>query len=132
MKIAVVYSDYYPDVTDGLRNGVKRGAEGKSIELEEFAVKGAFEIPLKIKQLSSGGYDGFIALGCVVQGETYHHESINVPVSQALMTLSLDLGLPVAHGVLMTKDKDQAIARSSESRNKGMECLEAVLDFLSN
>jgi 6,7-dimethyl-8-ribityllumazine synthase len=132
MKIGIVYSDYYKEVCDGLMQGVKDAAKGKDVDFIEFRAPGAFEIPLKIKQVSSdGSIDGFIALGCVVQGETHHHDLINFSVSKALMDLSLDLMKPVGFGILTTKNYEQALERSVGSKSKGSEVFCAVHEMLS-
>ena len=131
MKIAIVYTDYYKEVSDALLKGVHEAAKDKDVEFEEFRVPGTFEIPLKVKQVSkSGNFDGFIALGCVVQGETHHHDMINFSVAQALMDLSLELEKPVGLGVLGTKNYEQALERSVGSKNKGKEVFKAVYEML--
>lgn len=132
MKIAIIYSDYYKEVCDGLMKGVKGAAEDKGVEFVEFKAPGSFEIPLKIKQVAvDNSFDGFIALGCVVQGETHHHDLINFSVAQALMDLSLELMKPVGFGILTTKNYEQALERSVGSKNKGKEVFEAVFEMLS-
>jgi len=132
MRIGVVYSDYYKEIAEGLIDGVKSAADDRDCALEFFAVPGTFEIPLKIKLVSKEDFDGFIALGCVVQGETYHHEMINNSVANALMQLSLELEKPVGLGVLGVKNYEQAVARSTHDNNKGVEVFEAVWGLISN
>lgn len=139
MKIAVVRSDYYKEITDGMMEGVmteiqnKIKSESKSkVEVEEFQVFGGFEIPLIVKMLAEkGGYDGFVVLGCVIKGETDQSRLIVEAVTNALMDLSLQYMVPVGFGLLSTDNYDQALARSRGDINRGCEAMKAVFSFLS-
>lgn len=126
MKIAVVYSDYYKEICDGLLKSCHEAAKDVDVVLEEFRASGAFEIPLGVKRVIND-FDGVVTLGCVVQGETHHHDMINYSVAQALMDLSLEYMKPVGFGILTTKNYDQAKARL----DKGKETFNAVHEMLS-
>jgi len=130
MKIAIVYSNYYEEISDGLLKGVYKAAKiDKEIEFTEFVVPGTFEIPLQVKRVIKD-FDAVITLGCVVQGETYHHDLINNSVSSALMNISLESLKPVGFGILTTKNYKQAQERVGEFKNKGKETFLAVYNMI--
>ena len=133
MKIAIVYSDYYKEVADGMLKGVYDAAQRDDVEFDEYSVLGSFEIPVKVKQVSKlKDYDGFIALGCIVEGETYHNHMIADSVAKGLMDLSLELERPVGLGVLSVKSYDQALQRSSSENNKGAEVFNAIKSYMAS
>lgn len=133
MKVAIVYSDYYKEVTDGMLSGVYDAAKDDSVEFDEYKVLGSFELPLKVKQVSKlKDYDGFIAIGCIVEGETYHNHMIADSVAMGLMNLSLELEKPVGLGVLSVKNYEQALARAKGDNNKGVEIYNAIKSCMTN
>jgi 6,7-dimethyl-8-ribityllumazine synthase len=91
-------------------------------------VPGAFELPGAIGMAAiAGEYDGYVALGCVIRGETSHYDHICDQVARALMDLSLS-GVPVAFGLLTVESEQQALVRASRTgKNKGREAAAAVL-----
>ena len=127
MKIAAVYSDFYPEISNGLLDGCRDVARNAKIKLKEFRVFGSLEIPLKIKQLLNKDFDGFVALGCIVKGQTLSNEIISYTIFDALMRLSLDFEVPIGVGVLSVKNLKQAKKRSSGRLNRGSEAMDAVL-----
>ena len=139
-KILIVVSDYYEKVSSGL----VKGATDYFDEKDEFLVRdilikyeikkapGAFEIPFLINKFKDS-YDGFLALGCVIRGETYHFEIISNEVTRKIMDLSIAINKPIGFGILTCEDIEQARARSSiDKRNKGAEAAKACLDILLN
>ena len=131
MKIAIVHSDYYPEITKGLVSGVYNEAKSCDVSFEEFVVFGVMEIPLKVMRLmKSQRFDAVIALGCVIKGETGHYDVIQNTVPSCLMSLSLEFDVPIAHGILFVNNIDQAFARCSDDRNKGGEAFRAIESLL--
>jgi len=98
----------------------------KNFKYEIINVPGVFEIPVIISK-NIKKYDGFIALGCVIKGETPHFDFISQATTNAIMTLSIDYKKPVGNGIITCLNQDQAEARSK----KGREAAEAVISVLS-
>ena len=124
-KILIVRATYYQDISDELNI--------KALEtIEPFAdsiglvVPGVFEIPVIISKYIKE-YDGFIALGCVIKGETPHFEFISQSSIDAIMKLSIEHKKPIGNGIITCLNKKQAIVRS---KTKGQEAAKAVLQVL--
>src|SRR5438876_11894221 len=95
-------------------------------------VPGSFEIPLAVKHAAlSKKYDGIVALGCVMRGETPHFEYISRAVSDGLQRVALETGIPVGFGLLTVDTVEQAMERSGESGNKGSEAALAALEMIN-
>ena len=125
-RILIVESRYYADIADALIEGAEREIGKSGAVSERIVVPGAFEIPGAIA-LAADHYDGFVALGCVIRGETSHYELITQEVARGLMDLSL-AGVPVAFGVLTVENEKQAKVRADrKGKNKGAEAVAAVL-----
>ena len=128
VSILAVTSRYYRHVAAELEAGLEAAlvAEGASVDFLE--VPGAFELPGAIGlAAAAAGYDGFVALGCVLRGETSHYDLICNEVARGLMDLSL-AGVPVGFGVLTCETEEQALERADRARkNKGAEAAAAVL-----
>ncbi|WP_144184953.1 6,7-dimethyl-8-ribityllumazine synthase [Elioraea rosea] len=133
--ILVVEAPYYREIAAGQLAGVKRTLEAAGASFEVVQVAGAFELPgavrLAIGAMARAGgprWDGFIALGCVVRGETDHYDHICRETARGLMDLTVQFGVPVAFGVLTVHDEEQALARARDDEmNKGVEAANAVL-----
>ena len=124
-KILIVVADYYETIARSLLNSAKNKIKNKCT-VKVINVTGAFEIPVTIaKNLNK--FNGFIALGCVIKGETPHFDFISKATTDALMTLSITSMKPVGNGVITCLNKKQAIERGK----KGSEAAEAVLSVLS-
>ena len=124
-KILIVVADYYETIARSLLNSAKNKIKNKC-SIKVINVPGAFEIPVTIsKNLTK--FNGFIALGCVIKGQTPHFDFISKATTDALMTLSITSKKPVGNGVITCLNKKQAIARG----RKGSEAAEAVLTVLS-
>lgn len=133
MKFAIVYSDYYGDVGAGLLAGACGflASMGCPVAQEAiFKAPGAFEIPLIAKRVGHDfDYNGVITLGCVIQGETPHFDYICEAVASGLMAVTLEIGKPIAFGVLTVMDEAQAHARSLPGvNNKGFEAAKACYE----
>ena len=140
-KVLIVVSNYYRDIADGLVKGATEYldskkdkevfvSEGIDVEYSIHKVPGAFEIPFLI-DLNKDLYDGFIALGCIIRGETYHFEVISNEVTRKIMDLSIEIAKPIGFGVLTCENMNQAEDRSSNNKNnKGSEAAKACLKLL--
>ncbi|HVZ81295.1 MAG TPA: 6,7-dimethyl-8-ribityllumazine synthase [bacterium] len=135
-RIAVVVSRFNDLIGQRLLKGALETLKARGVaegDIEVAWVPGAWEIPVVAARMAAQGkFNGVIALGAIVRGETTHHEHIGSEVSAALRGLTERYGLPVAFGVLTTEDLDQALARAGEhSDNKGAEAALHLLETLS-
>lgn len=130
-RFAIVASEYNSVVMDRLIEGAKRAL--KDYEKPAIIrVPGSFEIPLAVKRAAlSKKYDGIVALGCVLRGETPHFEYISGAVSNGLGQVALETGIPIGFGVLTVDTVKQAMDRSGESGNKGFEAAVAALEMIN-
>ena len=130
-KICVVVSEFNKDVTAEIQNSAVHKLNDKGITGKEYLkviyVKGAFEIPCAISKLIDK-YDGFIALGCVIKGETPHFDFISQTATDAIMQLSIDYKKPIGYGIITCLNKDQADVRATK---KGQEATNAVISLLN-
>ena len=129
-RFAIVASEYNSVVMDRLIEGAKRALQDHSQKV--IRVPGSFEIPLAARRAAeSKKYDGIVALGCVMRGETPHFEYISAAVSNGLQQVALETGIPVGFGVLTVDTVQQAMDRSGESGNKGSEAALAALEMVN-
>ena len=124
-KILIVVADYYENIARSLLNSAKNKIKNKC-SIKVINVPGAFEIPVTISK-NLNKFNGFIALGCVIKGQTPHFDFISKATTDALMTLSITSKKPVGNGVITCLNKKQAVERGK----KGSEAAEAVLSVLS-
>ena len=128
--LLIVRAPYYRTVVDGLTDGAQRLLREAGATFETLDVAGAFELPQAIRIAVRGAtrFDGFIALGCVVRGETDHYEFICRETMAGLMTVSLQFGLCLGTGLLTVDSIAQAEARAAaDGYNKGAEAAAAAL-----
>ncbi len=127
-NILIVTSRYYSEVLAELEAGVVASLDDVGANHAFLEVPGAFELPAAIALAAEADeYDGYIALGCVIRGETSHYDLICNEVARGLMNLSLS-GVPVGFGVLTCENLEQAMVRASRTgKNKGAEVVAAVL-----
>jgi 6,7-dimethyl-8-ribityllumazine synthase len=130
-RFAIVASEYNSVIMDRLIAGAKRALKDQK-QVSLIRVPGSFEIPLACRQAAlSKKYDGVVALGCVLRGETPHFDYISRAVSDGLQRVALDTGVPVGFGVLTVDTVEQAMERSGESGNKGFEAAMAALEMIN-
>ena len=131
-KILVVGANYYKDIFADLLIQTKAVLLKKhfkeKIKGNWIKVPGVFEIPVVISK-NIKKYDGFVALGCVIKGETPHFDFISQTVINAIMKISIENKKPIGNGIITCLNKEQAIVRS---KIKGQEAAEAVLSVLNN
>tara|TARA_B100000035_G_scaffold70113_1_gene57463 strand:- start:296 stop:685 length:390 start_codon:yes stop_codon:yes gene_type:complete len=124
-KYLIVIADYYKDIADGLLKTALNLIPKKSI-VKVIKVPGAFEIPVTIsKNLKK--YDAFLALGCIIKGQTPHFDFISQASTDAIMKLSIESKKPIGNGIITCLNMKQAKAR----RKKGAEAAKAVISVLS-
>ena len=121
-SICIVISDYYKKISNGLELGATKFCDQNSIIYEKFYVPGALEIGPAIKFISESkhNFDGFVALGCVIRGETSHFDVVINESARAITNLSIDYSLIIGNGILTVESEQQAIERSNnDENNKG-------------
>jgi len=123
-KILIVLADYYEGISSSLLKSAKNNLNNFSLKV--IKVPGVFEIPITISK-NIKKYDGFIALGCVIKGETPHFDFISSASTQAIMNLSIDSKKPIGNGIITCLNMKQAKARDK----KGREAAQAVISVLS-
>ena len=138
-KVLIVTASYYRDITESLRAEAKLLLEDAKIKFDVIDVPGVFEIPVTIAK-NIKKYDGFIALGCVIKGETPHFDFISKTTFEGLMKLSIDNKKPIGNGIITSLNLQQAIQRSgtdedvlggNKNKGKGKEATKAVISVLS-
>ena len=132
--VLIVRAPYYRMVVDGLSKGAERILREAGATFEILDVAGAYELPqvIRIAMRGSRRFDGYIALGCIVRGETDHYEFICRATMDGIMSVSLQFGLAMGTGLLTCDSIAQAEARSGQDgHNKGAEAAAAALVQIS-
>ena len=127
-KILVVVANYYKDISADLTIQAKAILLKNKLKNDLITVPGVFEIPVIISK-NIKKYDGFIALGCVIKGETPHFDFISKAATDAIMKLSIDNKKTIGNGIITCLNIDQAFFRS---KSKGQEATNAVLSVLKS
>ena len=126
-KILIVTARYYKNFSENLEFYASVVLNNKA-KYEFVSVPGVFEIPVVISK-NIKKYDAFLALGCVIKGETPHFDFISQATTQAIMSLSIEHKKPIGNGIITSLNKNQAFSRS---KKKGQEAAKAVLLVLKN
>ena len=138
-KVLIVNASYYRNITTSLLAEAELLLEDAKIKFDVIDVPGVFEIPVTIAK-NIKKYDGFIALGCVIKGETPHFDFISKTTFEGLMKLSIDNKKPIGNGIITSLNLQQAIQRSgadedvlgeNKNKGKGKEATKAVISVLS-
>ena len=124
-KILIVLANYYKDISDGLLKSALKNIPSSS-QVKIIRVTGVFEIPVIIAN-NIKKYDGFIAIGCVIKGQTPHFDFISKASIDAIMKLSIESKKPIGNGIITCLNQSQATART----NKGADAANAVISILS-
>lgn len=137
-NILIVEATFYPEISRLLMDGATAALERGGAYFDSVAVPGALEIPPTIGFAMRGGehggkhYDGYIALGCVIRGETYHFDIVAGESGRALMDLGLKYSLCIGNGILTVENEEQALVRASrEQGDKGGDAARACLDLIA-
>ncbi|MBD0416582.1 6,7-dimethyl-8-ribityllumazine synthase [Oryzicola mucosus] len=138
LKLLIVEARFYDDLADALLEGAKDALSAAGAAFDVITVPGALEVPAVISfaldAAENGGtdYDGFVALGTIIRGETYHFEIVANESARGLMQLSVDESLAIGNGILTTEDEEQAWARARRSEgDKGGFAARAALTMIA-
>ena len=134
--LLLVEAPYYTHIAALLREGAEKAMTAAGVTFEIVQVPGAFEIPGAIGMAAKAvrKFDGFVALGCVIRGETTHYDHICESTADALQILAVEHGLPIGYGILTCENETQALLRATPSgngRDKGGEAVRACLAMLA-
>jgi 6,7-dimethyl-8-ribityllumazine synthase len=133
--VLLIEAPYYTHIAALLREGAERALAAVGATFEAIEVPGAFEIPGAIGMAAKAGkFDGFVALGCVIRGETSHYDHICESTADALQRLAIDHGLPIGYGILTCENEAQALVRATpggNGRDKGGEAVNACLAMVT-
>ena len=129
-KVLIVSSNYYENISNNLLLGSTNTLKENKIQFDVLNAPGCFEIPFLIKK-NINKYNGFISLGCIIKGDTYHFEVIANETSRKIMDLSVEFLKPIGFGILTCYDLNQAELRSNiNKKNKGREAALACINLL--
>ena len=139
IRILIVEARFYDDLADALLEGATQALSAYGAEYDVVTVPGALEIPGAIAFAEESShrpagrhYDGYVALGCVIRGETYHFEIVSNESARGIMDLTIGKRLCIGNGVLTTEDDEQAWARARMSEgDKGGGAARAALTMIA-
>ncbi len=128
-RIFIAVARFYEDLADTLQRGASERLAKQSMAYDIAAVPGAFELPAAIRMaIASGKYSGYIALGCVIRGETTHYDYVCAQSARGLNELALQHLAPIGYGILTVENEEQAWERAALDRgNKGADAAAACL-----
>ncbi|HEY2071851.1 MAG TPA: 6,7-dimethyl-8-ribityllumazine synthase [Rhizomicrobium sp.] len=132
-NILIVEARFYDHISRQLLDGATAALEAGGAHFERIAVPGALEIPpaIAFAAKSDKAYDGYIALGCVIRGETYHFEIVSNESARGIMDLGL-AGLCIGNGILTVENEEQALVRASrDGQDKGGDAARACLALIT-
>ena len=131
LKIKLIVADYYKEISNPLTKSCIKILEKNNLKYEVLTVPGVYEIPQMIKwKIKSNNYNLFIALGCVIKGQTYHFEVISDSVGKALLDLvNQNKNTLISNGIINAYNKSQALKRS-KTKNKGCEAANAMVEMI--
>ena len=133
-KILIVNSCYYKEISNNLVLSTKKKLINVKFKISILNVPGAFEIPISIRK-NIYKFDGFVALGCVIKGQTPHFDLLCSSLFNSILSLSIKYNKPIGNGVITALNLNQAKQRSkknSNKQNKGSEAANAVISILKN
>jgi 6,7-dimethyl-8-ribityllumazine synthase len=132
-KILVVASNFYSNITSRMILSTEKELSKKNCFFDVLKVSGSLEIPTLIAiKLKKKKYDGAIALGCIIKGQTNHNEVIANTISTSLLNISIENLKPVGNAVLSCKNIEQALVRTKGSKNRATEAVSAIISVLEN
>jgi 6,7-dimethyl-8-ribityllumazine synthase len=132
LRVLIVEARYYAQIADHLLKGATAALDEAGAEYDVVTVPGALEIaPAIAIAIEAGNHDGAVALGCVIQGQTFHFDIVAMQSARALIDLSVARRLPVGNGILTVDSEAQALERAKpDQRNKGGEAAKAALALI--
>jgi 6,7-dimethyl-8-ribityllumazine synthase len=130
-RVLVVEARFYPHISDALYEGAAAALKAAGVASERATVTGALEIPAAIR-MAAKRFDGFVALGCVIRGETYHFEIVADESARGLMDLMVREGLCIGNAILTVEDEAQALRRAQRTElDKGGDAARACLALIA-
>lgn len=132
--VLIVEARFYPEIADELARGAVAALDAAGATHERIDVPGAFEIPAAVRfAMESGRFDGYVALGCVIRGETSHYDYVCGESARGLADLAGQQLAAIGYGILTCENRDQAMARASvgNGRNKGRDVAHACLAMIA-
>ena len=132
-KILVIEARYYEGISDSLLEGALNVLKQPGVEITKVVVPGALEIPhvISYAEASKSGYDGYVALGCVIRGETTHYDYVCQESARALMDLAVNHQLAIGNGIITVENEKQAWARAKkDKKDKGGFAANAALKMI--
>ena len=131
--ILIVEAPFYADIVEELRAGAEEALAAAGATVEHASVPGAFEVPAAISVAAdTGRYDGYVALGCVIRGETSHYDYVCAESARGLQDLAVERRLAIGYGILTTENDAQAWVRARrDEKNKGRDAAEACLAMIA-
>jgi len=139
-NILIIEARFYEDLADELARGAIAALEARGATWQRASVPGVLEIPAAVKYaldaMAHGGFtkkiDGFVALGCVIRGETTHYDIVSNESARALMDLAVERSLAIGNGIQTVENEAQAWERAKVSeKNKGGRAADACLDMIA-
>ncbi len=137
-RILIVEGRFYEHISNALLDGATAALDSAGARFERITVPGALEIPpaiafaARVGQEEARPYDGYIALGCVIRGETYHFEIVASESARGLMHLALTQHLCIGNGILTVENEEQALARAARDQlDKGGDAARACLALIN-
>ncbi len=134
-RILIINANYYTDISDNLVNFSKKFLKNKKFKVSVVKAPGIFEIPFTIRK-NIKNFDAFLALGCVIKGETPHFDLICKSTFESIQYLSITYNKPIGNGIITAFTMKQARKRCGKEKsskpNKGIEAAKAVVSVLSN
>ena len=132
LNILIICADFYKDIADVMIDNARNYLDQKEYTYDVSRVSGSFEIPILISVLDEERiqkYDGIIALGCIIRGETKHFDFISSSIINGIMSLSINKKIPIGNGILTCENMDQVKSRYEQ---KPVETIDAVISVLRN
>lgn len=138
-RVLIVEARFYEDIADALVEGAVAALEAAGVAHDRLSVPGAFEIPAAIAIAHQGAlkghgpvHDGYLALGCVIRGETSHYDYVCSESARGLMDLAIGRHLAIGYGILTTENREQAWQRADPAgRDKGGDAARACLTMIA-
>ncbi|WP_034386960.1 6,7-dimethyl-8-ribityllumazine synthase [Hellea balneolensis] len=133
MKMLVIEARFYDKISDALLEGALGALQEAKVEITKVTVPGALEIPhvISMAEAANAGFDGYVALGCVIRGETTHYDYVCQESARAIMDLAVNQQLAIGNGIITVENEDQAWARASkDKKDKGGFAANAALKMI--
>ena len=127
MHFLIVIANFYEDISESLLNGAIDELEKNGLSYHKITVPGSLEIPAVISYaVDLSLYDGYVALGCIIKGETLHHKVVAYESARSLNELAINMNLAIGNGIITADNKEQALVRAKD-RNKGASAADVAI-----